>query len=198
MTRSSIEHLRKAAVPKTFRSMRELAAVLFLCAMLLVWGSPSGAQTDDDDDDMSGGALAVLLLAVGGAVAGDIGDLLPPSSQMHLDDLRAAIDEAANAEMAEDRARELKGLGKATGAARALLGMAASCDECEDLQDDLQEILGIIARERARIAGTPRSCRPDGVISKWEECDPLARPTGCETIVDATFCDVDCKCEPVP
>jgi hypothetical protein len=170
--------------------------VLLVCVAFLLWGVPTQAQTDDDDDDMSGGALAVLLLSVGTAV-GDLDAFLPPSSPMHLDRLLMAMEGAADAEQAEDRAGELTWLGKATGAAQALMGATSSCDACGDLRDDLQEILGRVARERARIAGAPRTCNADGIVGKWEECDPLASPIGCESTTD--FCNTRCKCQqPTP
>jgi hypothetical protein len=176
---------------KAFGSIRRLLFASFLCTALLVWSSPSEAQTDDDDDDMSGGALAVLLLAVGQSAA-DLEDFLPPSAPKHVDDLQAAIEGAAEAEAANERARELTFLGKAGGAAKALIGMTSACDVCDQLRADLQEILGAVARERATIAGASRSCRPNGVIDKWEECDPLALTTGCGS---AEFCDDECDCE---
>lgn len=110
--------------------------------------------------------------------------------------LVTAVDNAALASEAEDQPREIAWIGRASGATSALIGFTASCDDdnCEVVRDAGQEILGLLARRKAALVGG--SCG-NGVIESFEQCDPHAAPTGCETTTAPSFCSTQCLCVPL-
>jgi Flp pilus assembly pilin Flp len=157
------------------------------------------------------GAVWFVLLAPSKALAGlveyalilaliailvTIPRVLPPGSTPVLHELQSAVTGAQAANASGNQRQELSHLSKALGLEEALMDMAASCDTCGDVKADLQELIGLTSKLRARVLITP-GCKPDGVIAANEECDPLAVPTGCPTDPVPTFCNDMCQCEEV-
>jgi hypothetical protein len=121
---------------------------------------------------------------------------LPPGSIAVIHELQSAITAAQAANAGGHPRKELSHLSKALGLEEALMDMAASCDTCGEVTADLQELIGLTSKLRARVLITP-GCTPDGVIASNEECDPLAAPTGCPTGPIPTFCTDTCQCAEV-
>jgi Flp pilus assembly pilin Flp len=111
--------------------------------------------------------------------------------------LIAAAGDAAEANSMGDRTKEVSRLSKAIGAAKALMGITSSCDNCDEVRTDLQEIIGLADLLKSRALGVVSACTPDGVIEPGEQCDPLAMPTGCPVLTFSTFCSDQCLCEPI-
>jgi hypothetical protein len=189
---------RRNDMPKTIESLKKswfgLLLIGFLCTTLTVQAVPHEAAAQTDDEGLSGGKLAALLLAIGGAVAGIFYASRPDAPEL-FDHLQAAIDDARLAEGDGDRTGELSAVSEAIGAAKALRAQS-SCDACGDARNDLQEVMGILAKVKTDLIGASRTCRPDGRIGPHEQCDPLAVPTGCPQ--DGTvllFCNDECQCQ---
>jgi hypothetical protein len=123
--------------------------------------------------------------------------ILPPGSKEVIDQLHSSIVAAQAANSSGIQRRELSSLSKAIGTAQALMGMTASCDACGEVRTDLQAIIGLATKLRARLLKPSGGCNPDGVIESGEICDPLASPTGCPITSIPTFCDDTCDCEAI-
>lgn len=116
--------------------------------------------------------------------------------------LQMAANGAADANTQGDQIMEISRLSKAIGAAEALMGMTSSCDDCQELRSDLQQIIGLASFLKSKALGVVSGCHPNGKIQKSEECDPLAVPTGCPTNATVEFfCNDECQCveqNPIP
>jgi len=124
---------------------------------------------------------------------------LPPASQVVVNQLKTAAEGAQAANMVGNRVAELSRLSKAIGATEALLGMTSDCDECGDLKDVLQQIIGQAALLKTAAVGASGTCQPNGIIGPAEQCDPLAASTGCPVnTIELTYCSDECRCEVVP
>jgi hypothetical protein len=153
-------------------------------------------------------AVALTLVTVGKAVAATLAEYglllaliaiaipLGLEGQAPLHQLQTAIEAAQAANATGNQRQELSHLSKAIGLEEALMAINASCGACGDLEADLQELIGLTSKLRARVLITP-GCKPDGVVAANEECDPLAVPTGCPTGSIPTFCNDLCQCEEV-
>src|SRR5579862_6432577 len=140
---------------------------------------------------------AVLLFCIAVALIGRVAPVNPPPGWSVVgNQLQSAVQSAETANSTGNTRQELSNLSKAIGLADALMGMTASCDACGELRTDLQAIIGLASKLRARLL-TGGACNPNGVIGPGESCDPLADPTGCPNIIP-TFCDDQCFCEAIP
>ena len=139
-------------------------------------------------------ALILALIAILVIVALKV--LPQPGARPVLRELQTTILAAKNANASGNARQELSQLSKSIGLAEALMGMAASCDQCGEFRTDLQAVIGLASKLRARLI-TGGTCNPNGVISSSEQCDPLADPTGCPATSIPTFCDDQCICEAI-
>ncbi len=153
-------------------------------------------------------ATLIELLVVIAIIAVLIADVAPPTVNPHawgmlLNQLKTSIDDASAADSEGDWPKVIGSLGKAGGKAEALMGMVTPCDSCDDVKEMLQDVIGIIALNKSRIVGSER-CHPDGIVQGNEECDPLAKPTGCPTDPQRNlnfYCNDECQCiesNPIP
>ena len=139
--------------------------------------------------------FALILVAALTASESD----LPPASQVVVNQLKTAAEGAQAANMVGNRVAELSRLSKAIGATEALMGMTSDCDECGNLQDVLQQIIGQAALLKTRAVGASGTCQPNGIIGPNERCDPLAASTGCPVnTIELTYCSDECRCELAP
>src|SRR5436190_6349392 len=137
--------------------------------------------------------LLVLILFLSDAAAEAP---IPPAWQTVAAQLQTAVEGAKAANVVGDSTTELTRLSKAIGAAQALIGMTASCGDCNELRNDLQKIIGLATLLRTRIVGASSTCGPNAIVQRNEQCDPLAVPTGCPTSpTAATYCSDECRCE---
>jgi hypothetical protein len=121
---------------------------------------------------------------------------LPQGSGVVVDQLVTAAEGARAANIVGNSTAELTRLSKAIGAAQALMGMTAACDDCTDLRATLQQIIGQAAVLKTRIIGASGTCNPNGIVQPNEQCDPLAIPSGCSVSSTATsYCSDECRCE---
>jgi len=106
---------------------------------------------------------------------------------------------AGGAELANtegDWPKEISRLSKTIGAAEAMMGLTSSCDDCGELRNNLQQIIGTASLLKSRAIGVVASCNPNGVIEGNEQCDPIAVPTGCPTsTTQFLFCNDECQCQ---
>jgi hypothetical protein len=124
---------------------------------------------------------------------------LPEGWQVVINHLDTAVEGARAANMVGNRVAELSRLSKAIGAAEALMGMTSDCDECGDLRDVLQQIIGHAALLKTSAVGASATCQPNGIIGPTEQCDPLAIQTGCPVnTIEPTYCSDECRCELAP
>jgi len=121
-----------------------------------------------------------------------------PHGNAVLAQLVGAVEGARDASAEGDTPHELARVSKALGAAHALVGMTSACDSCDTLRSGLQEIIGTLAAFKTDIIGVVRTCHPNGIVQSNEQCDPLAVPTGCPITIELTFCNDECRCQPVP
>lgn len=117
-------------------------------------------------------------------------------SNVVLRHLQSAVESAQFANGNGDQRMEFTNLSRAIGAAKALMGMTSSCDDCGDARAALQGIIGLAAERRASVFGASAGCNPNGVIDPGEQCDPLANPTGCPITTFPLFCNDLCQCVP--
>jgi Flp pilus assembly pilin Flp len=124
---------------------------------------------------------------------------LPPGATTVTRQLQSTVLTAQAANNGGNKSQELSNLSKAIGLEEALRGMIATCDSsaCSAAAADLQELVGLTAKLRARLLTTP-GCKPDGIVESNEICDPLATPTGCPTVPVPTFCTDTCDCAELP
>jgi Flp pilus assembly pilin Flp len=123
----------------------------------------------------------------------------PAGFQTVANQLQITVEGARAANIAGDRAAELSRLGKAIGTSDALVGMIASCANCDSLRGTVQQIIGQLTALRVAAGGGSATCHPNAVIQPNEQCDPLAIPTGCPT--NATlplYCSDECTCQVAP
>jgi hypothetical protein len=143
--------------------------------------------------------ILFALILVAALTAADPQTDLPPASQVVVNQLKTAAEGAQAANMVGNRVAELSRLSKAIGATEALLGMTSDCDECGDLKDVLQQIIGQAALLKTAAVGASGTCQPNGIIGPAEQCDPLAASTGCPVnTIELTYCSDECRCEVVP
>jgi hypothetical protein len=143
--------------------------------------------------------ILFALILVAALTAADPQTDLPPASQVVVNQLKTAAEGAQAANMVGNRVAELSRLSKAIGATEALLGMTSDCDECGDLKDVLQQIIGQAALLKTAAVGASGTCQPNGIIGPAEQCDPLAASTGCPVnTIELTYCSDECRCELVP
>ncbi len=172
------------------RSWLGRCVVIAACVLALIAASPQAARA---------ATLAEygLLLALIAVVC--IGALFEtPHGNAVLTQLVDAVDGARQANSEGDTIHEFARVSKALGAAHALMGMTSACDGCDTLRNGLQEIIGRLAAFKADIIGVAHACHPNGIIQPNEQCDPLAVPTGCPITIELTFCNDECRCQPVP
>jgi len=177
---------------KTMKPLRTLLGGL-LCIALVVAPVPRASALSIDYAIV----LALILLAVIDLT--DAQSDLPQGSQVVINQLKTAAEGARAANMVGNRAAELSRLSKAIGATEALMGMTSDCDECGDLRDVLQQIIGHAALLKASVVGASGTCQPNGIIGPTEQCDPLAIQTGCPVnTIEPTYCSDECRCELAP
>jgi len=124
---------------------------------------------------------------------------LTGASRIVSDQLQVAAQGAEAANIIGNRATEVSRLSKAIGAAEALIGMTASCGNCDELRNALQQTVGVAAFLKTSGVGASGSCQPNGVIGPNEQCDPLAHPTGCQLDgTSLTYCSDECRCASPP
>jgi hypothetical protein len=141
-----------------------------------------------------------IVLALIGALLIVVSDLhVPPGFQTVVNQLQVSVEGARAANIIGDRTTELSRLSKAIGTSDALMGMIASCEDCDSLRAPLQQIIGQVAALRVAAGGGSATCHPNAVIQPNEQCDPLAIPTGCPTNATAPFyCSDECMCQVAP
>jgi Flp pilus assembly pilin Flp len=165
--------------------------VAALCVLLLTFTTPRKAEATAVE-------YAVMLALI---IVVCVTSITEKSSQNEWtvvgSHLIAAGGDAEEANSVGDRTKEISRLSKAIGAAKALMGITTSCDDCDEVRADLQEIIGLADLLKSRAMGEVSACTPDGVIEPGEQCDPLAVPTGCPVLTFPTFCSDQCMCEPI-
>ena len=165
--------------------------VAALCVMLLTFTTPRKAVATSVEYPI----MLALIIVVCITATTDV------SSQNNWSvvggHLIAAGGDAEEANSVGDRTKEISNLGKAIGTAEALMGITTSCDNCDEVRTDLQEIIGLAGLLKSRALGVVSACNPDGVIEPGEQCDPLAVPTGCPATTFESFCSDQCLCEPI-
>lgn len=175
---------------KTTKPLRILLTG-FLCIALSILPVPKASAVSVEYPIL----FALILVAALTAADAD----LPQGSQVVINQLQTAAEGARAANMVGNRAAELSRLSKAIGATEALMGMTSDCDECGDLRDVLQQIIGHAALLKTAVVGVSGACQPNGIIGPNEQCDPLAAPTGCPVnTIELTYCSDECRCETVP
>ncbi len=165
-----------------------------LCVLVLLFMLPQEAPAPTAVE------YAVMLALIIVVCITDISAVsLPPGSRVVSSQLLTAGNDAATANDEGDRPKEIGRLSKVIGAAEALMGMSSSCEGCDELRNNLQQIIGLAAFLKGNAlasAGGGGRCDPDGFIQRTEQCDPLAVPTGCPVTTTLTFCSEDCRCQP--
>jgi hypothetical protein len=183
---------RRITMSKTMKPLRTLLSG-FLCIALLVAPVPRASAATLAEY----GALLVLIVVLIGPVS--LQADLPEGWQVVVNHLDTAVEGARAANMVGNRLAELSRLSKAIGAAEALMGMTSDCDECGDLRDVLQQIIGQAALLKTSAVGASGTCQPNGIIGPTEQCDPLAASTGCPVnTIAPTYCSDECRCEIAP
>jgi hypothetical protein len=178
---------------KTMKPLRTLLSGL-LCIALLVAPLPKASATAVVDYGPLL-ILCVILISIPVSLQAD----LPEGWQVVVNHLETAVEGARAANMVGNRAAELSRLSKAIGATEALTGMTSACDECGDLRDVLQQIIGHAALLKTAVVGASGTCQPNGIIGPNEQCDPLAASTGCPVnTIAPTYCSDECRCEIAP
>jgi Flp pilus assembly pilin Flp len=137
-----------------------------------------------------------LILALIAIIAIAALKVLPPGSAVVLQQLQTTIQTAQTAHTSGDKQHELSSLSQAIGLTQAVIGMTASCQNCDEVRTDLQAIIGLASKLRYRLV-KGGACNPDGVVSASEQCDPLADPTGCPVTSLPMFCNDQCLCEAI-
>jgi hypothetical protein len=175
---------------KTMKPLRILLTG-FLCIALSILPVPKASAVSVEYAVM----LALIIVATIDLAESD----LPQGSQIVIKQLQTAAEGARAANMVGNRGAELSRLSKAIGATEALIGMTSACDECGDLKDVLQQIIGQAALLKTRAVGASGTCQPNGIIGPNEQCDPLAIATGCPVnTIEPTYCSDECRCELAP
>ena len=175
---------------KTMKPLRILLTGL-LCIALSILPVPKASAVSVEYPII----FALILVVVVTASESD----LPPGSQVVIKQLQTSIEGAQAANMIGNRTAELSRLSKAIGATEALMGMTSACDECGDLKDVLQQIIGQAALLKTRTVGASGTCQPNGIVGPNEQCDPLAVVSGCPVnTIEPTYCSDECRCELAP
>jgi hypothetical protein len=176
------------AMSRTIKALRLLVIGVF-CTALLVLPVPRASAVSMTYDIL----LALIIVACLPLLEEAN---LPPASGVVADQLLTAVEGARAANIVGNSTAELTRLSKAIGAAQALMGMTAACDDCSDLRVTLQQIIGQAAVFKTRIVGASSTCNPNGIVQGNEQCDPLAIPSGCPASpTAATYCSDECRCE---
>jgi len=175
---------------KTMNPLR-MSLTGFLCIALSILPVPKASAVSVEYPVL----LALIIVVVVTSTQSD----LPQGSQVVINQLQTAAEGAPAANMVGNRVAELSRLSKAIGATEALMGMTSDCEECGDLRDTLQQIIGQAALLKTRAVGASGTCQPNGIIGPNEQCDPLAIQTGCPVnTIEPTYCSDECRCELVP
>ena len=177
------------------KTMKPLRILLmgFLCAALSILPVSKASAVSVEYSVM----LALIIVVV--ITATELQSDLPQGSQVVINQLQTAAEGARAANMVGNRVAELSRLSKAIGATEALMGMTSDCDECSDLRDVLQQIIGYAALLKTSAVGASGTCQPNGIIGPTEQCDPLAASTGCPVnTIEPTYCSDECRCELAP
>ena len=175
------------------KSMKPLRILLtgFLCIALSILPVPKASAVSVE--------YAVMLALIIVATIDLAESHLPQGSQVVINQLQTAVEGAQAANMVGNRVAELSRLSKAIGATEALMGMTSDCDECGDLRNVLQQIIGHAALQKTSVVGASGTCQPNGIIGPNEQCDPLAASTGCPVnTIEPTYCSDECRCELAP
>jgi len=175
---------------KTMNPLR-MSLTGFLCIALSILPVPKASAVSVEYPVL----LALIIVVVVTSTQSD----LPQGSQVVINQLQTAAEGARAANMVGNRVAELSRLSKAIGATEALMGMTSDCEECGDLRDTLQQIIGQAALLKTRAVGASGTCQPNGIIGPNEQCDPLAIQTGCPVnTIEPTYCSDECRCELAP
>ena len=138
---------------KTMNPLR-MSLTGFLCIALSILPVPKASAVSVEYPVL----LALIIVVVVTSTQSD----LPQGSQVVINQLQTAAEGARAANMVGNRVAELSRLSKAIGAAEALMGMTSDCEECGDLRDTLQQIIGQAALLKTRAVGASGTCQPNG------------------------------------
>jgi hypothetical protein len=141
-------------------------------------------------------ALVLVLIITAATIGRQVN--VPPGWTVVINQLQTAVEGARAANLIGDGKLEASRLSKALGAGQALMAMTSPCDQCGDLRNVIQQIIGKVALLKTAVVGASGTCHPNGVLQPNEQCDPLAVPTGCAVSIELTFCSDECTCVPVP
>jgi Flp pilus assembly pilin Flp len=169
-----------------------------LCALVLTYATPRKAEATAVEYAVM---LALIIVVCITAITESPGT----NEAWHMvgNQLLTASTAAQDANSEGDQPKEIAGLSKTLGAAKAMMALASSCDvgDCATVKDYLRVIIGTASALKARVLNMASSCNPDGVIVRGEACDPLLEPSGCPDIIPGTqiqtSCSDECLCEPV-
>ena len=165
--------------------------VVVLCALVLTWTQPRKATAQG----LTEYALILALIAIIAIAAHEN----PQPWHVIVNQLKTTVEGAQLANSQGNRPGEISGLSKAIGLANSLMVLTSSCDNnCGVLRGYLQQIIGLLAHLSSLLLGVSATCNPNGVIGPNEQCDPLANPTGCESLTFLAFCNDECRCVPIP
>ena len=172
------------------RTRRHVAGAGFFLLTLLIAGKALAASMAE-----YGLLLALIAVVCISAIS------VPPAPDGHglhaaATHLQAYAEGAALAHLNGKHGKESAGLGKVLASAKAMLATTTTCSAYDALTPKLQQIMQVATQLKARAAHP--TCKPDGVVSAKEQCDPLANPTGCPILILPSFCNDDCICAPVP
>lgn len=162
--------------------------VAVLCALLLTCTSPRKAEATAVE-------YAVMLALI---IVVCITAMESPAWSPVGDQLKAAANAAQDANSKGNQPKEIAGLSKTIGLAKAMMGITSSCDDCATVREELQTIIGTASALKAEALNVVGACNPNGVIQGNEQCDPLIMPNGgCPISIEETFCSDECLCESV-
>ncbi len=162
--------------------------VAVLCALLLTYTSPRKAEaTAVEYAVMLALIIVVCITAIESPAWTPVGD-----------HLKAAAKAARDANSAVNQPKEIAGLSKTIGLAKAMMGITSSCDDCATVREELQTIIGTASALKTEALNVVGACKPNGIIQGNEQCDPLVMPNGgCPITTEGTFCTDQCLCEPL-
>jgi hypothetical protein len=166
--------------------------IVGFCALMLTWTPPRKAAAQG----LTEYALILALIAII-AIAANQNPDEPEPWQVIVNQLQTAAEAAQLANLQGNRPKEISGLSKVIGLANSLMVITSSCANCGVLRGYIQQIIGHAAHLSSLLLGVSANCNPNGVIGPNEQCDPLANPTGCQSLALA-FCNDECRCVPTP
>jgi Flp pilus assembly pilin Flp len=165
-----------------------------LCALMLTLTPPRKAAAQG----LTEYALILALIAIIAIAALQLKEN-PEPVVLIVNQLKTAVEAAQLANSQGNRPAEISRLSKAIGLANSLMVLTSSCDSnCGVLRAYLQQIIGLLAHLSSLLLGVSATCNPDGFIGPNEQCDPLANPTGCQSLTLQTFCNDECRCVAIP